>query len=159
MSMNKKDNRLQCEIDNVKNVESYKKNCNEEDQATNEINPIDGRRYSDLPESDFVINRFDIEIKNPFPHLKPINPFKNNEFIKYQFSLAKMDLSYNKMSQNNYSLEEDNALALFKRMDKSRISLDLLNDAGGFNSALEQIEKENKHQMNRSLGQKHFASF
>ena len=109
--------------------------------------------------SDFVINRFDIEIKNPFPHLKPINPFKNNEFIKYQFSLAKMDLSYNKMSQNNYSLEEDNALALFKRMDKSRISLDLLNDAGGFNSALEQIEKENKHQMNRSLGQKHFASF
>jgi len=157
MSMNKKDNRLQCEIDNFKNVESYKNSCNEEDQATNEINPLDGRRYYDLP--DFIINLLDIQIRKPFPHLKSINPFKDNEFIKYQFSLAKMDLSYNKMSQNNYSLEEDNALALFKRMDKSRISLDLLNDAGGFNSALEQIEKENKHQMNRSLGQKHFASF
>jgi len=131
-------------ISNEERTKNYKKRCNEFPESTNKINPLTGKIY------DYELNlrtNLDFRILSTidFFNLRELGFYRKpvpemNDFTKYQFVLASMNVANGKMLDKEYISQWKNAEELIKRMDNAGISLDLINDVRGFDSALKKIE-------------------
>lgn len=135
-----KDTRIQSEIINSENVERYKQECNKLIEATNKINPLLENNVS----YNYFSDRMDYLSKIPL-YLGKSEKVKKvvEEFIKYQFSLARMDFAWGDgLSDRGYYNEvmKGKRLVMFLENSKSELFSKWENKASKMDKIFEWME-------------------
>jgi len=116
-------------------------------EATQKINPINGREYDyhsntrvSLDFNDFSLNYLDdipkMNLRNilEMPHKMLSKP--TNNFIEYQFALASMDVADGKISRNQYKKYRNAINTMVRKIDKAGIPVSLISNVDAFNAIL-----------------------
>ena len=108
--------------------------------ATQEINPITGKKYG--------YNEF---VRNVLGVCGVSELSKTNSFIEYQFALAAMEVADGKISMTNYNSDRSKAKVLVSKLNNSEIPLNSINNALGFDLALNNIGDKDVSLLENSL--------
>ena len=106
-------------------------------EATQSINPITGQEYNAGMPDYKIIDQVVLS-----PTLRGAVGYNMSEFMKYQISLACMDLSDKKMSYDSYSTVSEHIRQLIMQMNKAKISINSISSPESLDDALRQLETE-----------------